>query len=200
MKIEIRSANEAVIEGYVNAVARDSRVLPSSKGVFVEQVVPGTFKKALSKSKNVEVRVNHEKIVGSTQEKNLILYEDNIGLYARAFINDEETIKKAARKELRGWSFAFVKVKDRWEVCENNIQRRYLEDIELREVSILDKTPAYIATSIEMRGDDAVVCEERNFDEEIEVINDIKEEKREENNIVYDYYIKQIEILKMGGK
>ena len=52
MKIEIRSATEAVIEGYVNAVERDSRILPrcmcpGAENRFVEQVKAGAFRKAL---------------------------------------------------------------------------------------------------------------------------------------------------------
>ena len=37
MKIEIRN-NSIVLDGYVNAVCRDSRVLPSPRGKFVEQI------------------------------------------------------------------------------------------------------------------------------------------------------------------
>ena len=47
----------------------------------------------------------------------------------------------------------------RWE--GESPRRRYLDDIELREVSVLDKTPAYIATSIETREDDDVLVEYR---------------------------------------
>lgn len=36
-----------------------------------------------------------------------------------------------------------------------------MEDLELREVSILDVTPAYIATSIETRGEDSDLVEYR---------------------------------------
>lgn len=44
MRVEIRADNKVHIEGYVNAVGRDSRPLPSPKGKFVEQVAPGVFK------------------------------------------------------------------------------------------------------------------------------------------------------------
>ena len=36
-----------------------------------------------------------------------------------------------------------------------------MDELELREVSILDKTPAYIATSIETRDDDEILVEFR---------------------------------------
>lgn len=68
----------------------------------------------------------------------LSLTEDSIGLKAEATVNDAELAEKARKKELRGWSFGFIKKKDRWE--GENPRRRYLEDLELREVSILDVT------------------------------------------------------------
>jgi hypothetical protein len=79
---------------------------------------------------------------------------------------------------------------------------RFVEDLDLLEVSILDKTPAYIATSIEARGEDNIITETRN-EEFTATINDLskQEEKREESQIDYSNYEKQIEILKLkGGK
>ena len=48
MRIEIR-ADSVLIEGYVNAVARDSRPMRDRKTGkrFVEQIVPGVFERAL---------------------------------------------------------------------------------------------------------------------------------------------------------
>lgn len=53
MKIEIRSANEVHISGYINAVERDSRVLPKqmcpkATSDFVEKVSAGAFGRAIS--------------------------------------------------------------------------------------------------------------------------------------------------------
>ena len=53
MKIEIRS-DSVHISGYVNAVERDSRVLPPAMASeatrdFVEQVVSGAFSRAISR-------------------------------------------------------------------------------------------------------------------------------------------------------
>lgn len=194
MKIEIRSKNEAVIEGYVNAVGRDSRAIPSPKGRFVEQVAPKTFERAIQSADEIELRFNHQKVIGSTKE-NLKLHEDNIGLYARALVSDEETIEKAINGELRGWSFAFVAKEQKWESTEAGIPRRHLTDIELREVSILTKIPAYVGTSIEMRGEDEVILEERAEATEIEV-----KDTREPEKPNFSIHKKQIEILRMKGK
>lgn len=87
--------------------------------------------------------------------------EANIGLRAHAVVTDSEVIAAAEQKELRGWSFGFVKQKDHWKTDEEGTRRRFVDELELREVSILDKTPAYIATSIETRDDDEILVEFR---------------------------------------
>lgn len=194
MKIEIRSNAEATIEGYVNAIARDSRILPSLHGKYVEQVTPKTFERALEKATDVELRFNHSKHLGSTKEGNLQLFEDNIGLYAKATITDPDVIVKARQNELRGWSFSFVKLVDKWEDAQNGLQRRFLEDIDLREVSILDKTPAYVGTSIEMRnvgGESDIIIEERAIEFEGEML--ITDKTNYDNSI----HAKTIEMLKL---
>ncbi len=172
MKVEIRSATEAVIEGYVNAVERESRPIHSIHGTYTERVASGTFQKALNSGKSVELRFNHQKVLDST-DGSLELREDNIGLYAKALIHDEEVIEKARRGELRGWSFGF---RDNNPKIEN--AKRVLSDIELREVSILTKTPAYIATSIEMRGEETEVLEERGIEDKVEVTEIEKREQK----------------------
>lgn len=169
MRIEVRE-DCVEIDGYVNAVGRDSRMIPSPRGPFVEQVVPGTFQRALSRNSNVDVMLNHERVLGSTGSGDLALFEDSIGLRAKARITDADVIEKARRKELRGWSFGFEKPKARWEERDSAPPRRYLDDFELREVSIIDnrKLPAYTATSIELRGGEEEIFEYRAFDDEVE--------------------------------
>ena len=204
MKIEIRSATEAVIEGYVNAVERDSRLLPKfmcpgAENRFVEQVKAGAFRKALDSAKNIELRFNHEKVIGGTGS-NLELREDNIGLYAKAVISDTEVIAKARAGELRGWSFGF---NDSWEDVGEDRQRRYLNEIRLHEVSVLDKTPAYVGTSIEIRDFHGEIekaapdaFERRGFGENFEVIDN----STDKENISVDLYRKKTEILRMKGE
>ena len=56
-----------------------------------------------------------------------------------------------------------VALKDPWSNREDGMQKRTVEEIDLYEISsVLDKTPAYIATSIEMRGEEEEVCLHRN--------------------------------------
>lgn len=172
MKIEIRG-NQVILDGYVNVVSRDSRPLPSSKGQFIEQMVPGVFDKALRKADDVEILFNHkqDRKLGSIQQGNLELFEDSIGLRAKATISDDEVIEKARNNKLKGWSFGFISNMDKWE-DKDGIQKRYVSDIDLIEVSVLDMTPAYVATSIEARDENAVVQEIRSYEpEEIKVFD-----------------------------
>jgi uncharacterized protein len=201
MRIEIRG-DQVLLDGYVNAVERESRVLPSPRGRFIEKIKVKTFEKALQKTDDVELRFNHDenRKLGSTKQGNLQLYEDSIGLRAIATVTDDDVIKKAKNGELRGWSFGFIDNKPCWEDGADGIQRRFLEDIDLLEVSILDKTPAYTATSIEARGEENVITESRSdeFRAEIEDLSPDLEEKRD---IDYSLYEKDVEFLKMkGGK
>lgn len=191
MKIEIRGET-ALIEGYVNAVERESRPIPSIQGTYTEKVAQGTFQRALNSGKPVELRFNHGKVLGSTEDGSLELREDSIGLYAKALVADAEVIEKAKRNELRGWSFGF---RDNKPKIEDS--KRVLSDIELREVSILTKTPAYIATSIEMRDEEEVTFESRGIEDMPEVT---EIEEREEVKADLSNYKRKIELLNLGGK
>lgn len=199
MRIEIRN-DSIIIDGYVNAVARDSRPIPSVRGKFVEQIEPKAFQRALDKATNVDLLLNHnkDKKLGSTTDGNLELFEDNIGLRAICTVTDADVIEKAKNNELRGWSFGFLSDKDRWEET-NGVQRRFVEELELTEVSIIDntKTPAYVGTSIESRNDKDVIEESRGQDSKIVTQDNSKEP--EKRNIDYSKF--ENEILKMkGGK
>lgn len=202
MRIEIRN-DSVLLDGYVNAVGRDSRPIPSVKGEFVEQVMPKVFERALIKAENIDLLLNHNKDrkLGSIKDGNLQLFEDNIGLRAICTVSDSEVVEKAKNNQLRGWSFGFFVDKDRWEEKEG-IQRRYLEELELNEVSILDYTriPAYIATSIETREGKDVLEESRgsNFKAVIEDKSE-KEERRENKTKDYSYIKKEIDFIKMKG-
>lgn len=156
MRIELR-ADSVLIEGYVNAVARDSRPMRDKKTGqrFVEQIVPGAFKRALEQNE-VDLLLDHDenRKLGSTQT-NLELCEDAIGLRARAEITDPEVVQKARDKKLRGWSFGFYERDASEEDLPNSMKRRYIEDMQLVEVSLIDerKIPCYAGTSIETRAE-----------------------------------------------
>lgn len=158
MRIEIRS-DSVEIDGYVNAVARDSRPIRDKKSGtrFIEQIVPKVFTRALERADEVKLLLNHEKdrVLGSSKD-NLELHEDAIGLRAHAIVTDPEVIEKARKHELRGWSFGFIPKDVSVEDAGNGIERRFVEDMDLIEVSIVDnrKLPVYEGTSIEARAED----------------------------------------------
>jgi uncharacterized protein len=162
MKVQIRS-DSVEIDGYVNAVARDSRPIKDKKngGTFIEQIVPKAFERALANTDEVKLLLNHDdnRMLGSTKS-NLELYEDSIGLRAHAIVTDAEVIEKARRHELRGWSFGFIPTEVSEEDMPDGRQRRFVENMDLKEVSIIDsrKLPCYAGTLIETRaeGDTAI--------------------------------------------
>ena len=121
------------------------------------------------------------------------LFEDNIGLRAIAEITDAEVIEKAKKGELRGWSFGFIERAAKEEDTDSGLKRRFVEDMDLKEVSIIDnrKIPCYASTSIEMRADGNEVLEVRTL--ETKVISSEQKEK-------VDYSKYEATIRRLGGK
>lgn len=189
--MEIRVREDSVeITGYVNAIERNSKPLMSRVGQFIERICKGAFKKALKRNDDVHILLNHDwnRDLGSTKQGNLELEEDNIGLRVRACITDKDVVQKARNGELVGWSFGF---QDR--EVENTIEKgmpyRAVKDLDLAEVSILDKrkTPAYDGTLIMARDDsDEIHFRGEDFIDEVvireETTNDEKEDKKELDN------------------
>lgn len=170
MKVEIRADGTAQITGYVNVVGRESRVLHDVSGPFVEVIEPGTFRKALETTDNIGLMFNHMRFLDDADHK-ADLREDNIGLYANVAVSDEEVITQARANKLTGWSFGFYIGNDKWDIRADGMRRRIITELELVEVSILDVTPAYIATSIEMRGDQAKLRERRDVGDSVELVD-----------------------------
>lgn len=175
MKVNIR-ADKVEIEGYVNAIERDSKPLWSRVGQFIERICKGAFKKALKRNDDVHILLNHDwsRDLGSTKQGNLELEEDNIGLRVRACITDPEVVKKARAGELVGWSFGFSD-RDVINSIRDGMPHRAVKDLDLAEVSILDKrkSPAYEGTLISARSeDDTMHFRGEDFIDEVEVKED----------------------------
>lgn len=156
--MEIRVKQDSIeVDGYVNAIERKSKPLKSRLGEFVERICKGAFKRALERNDNVRLLLNHDrkKDLGGTKDGNLELTEDNIGLRARAVITDPEVVEKGKRGDLIGWSFGF-RDRDVDKHDENGMVTRDVKDMDLEEVSILDRTrtPAYDGTLVMVRDDD----------------------------------------------
>ena len=161
MKIFIRN-DSVTIEGYVNAVERNSKPLNERGVTFIERIKAGAFKRAIERAKDIRILLNHDerRDLGGTADGNLELEEDNIGLKARAVISDPEVIEEARKGDLVGWSFGFLdndvtQMRDE----ETGYPLRKVNDLTLREVSILNrkKSPAYAGTLVNVRDIDGEV-------------------------------------------
>lgn len=186
MRINIRE-DSVELEGYVNAVERSSKTLSDRLGNFIERICAGAFKRALKRGNNVHILLNHDwnRDLGSTEQGNLELEEDNIGLRVRATITDPDVIQKAREGKLVGWSFGF---EDR-EVengLEGGVFLRLVKDLFLHEVSVLDDTkqPAYAGTQVYARsidGEDHIINRgAENTDDTVEIVEIKKEQERAE--------------------
>jgi hypothetical protein len=159
-RVQIRIVDDSVhIEGYVNAIERNSKPLWSRLGRFIERICKGAFFNALKRNDDVHVLLNHnwDRDLGSTKQGNLHLEEDAIGLRASFETSDPEVVKDARDGNLVGWSFGFFDTPDGVdEGTEQGLPLRMVRDMDLREVSILNKefTPAYDGTLVSVRADE----------------------------------------------
>lgn len=187
MKVNIRADNSVSIEGYVNAVERNSKPLMSRIGRFIERICKGAFSKALKRNEDVHLLLNHDpsRILARTSDGSLELEEDNIGLHARAIVTDDEVVQKARNGDLVGWSFGFFDTPDGVERSieqETGFPLRKIRDLDLREVSILDrrKNPAYDGTLVAVRAEGEMEFRGEAFIDDVNVVVDDVNENADE--------------------
>ena len=183
MKIIIRN-DHVHIEGYVNAVERLSKPITERLGTFRERVTAGTFRKALARAEDIRILSNHDwnRDLGGIKDGNLHLEEDAIGLRASTDIYDAEVINDAKAGNLVGWSFGFYPIESR-DTSEDGMPIKELHDIDLREVSLLNRKhiPAYDGTLVAVRdNDEKMVIGESMMAEAVEV----KEESTEDDDAI----------------
>lgn len=210
MKVSIR-ADSVLVEGYVNAIERNSKPLMSRIGRFVERICKGAFSSSLERNEDVHVLLNHDwsRDLGSTKQGNLELEEDAIGLHARAVITDAEVIEDARNGNLVGWSFGFEDVPngvDNATDPDTGLPYRKVRDMDLHEVSILNrrKVPAYDGTLIMARADDDVHYFGEAMIDELEVVEETEEvraeEEPEQETVAIDYSEYEKMIAEMKGE
>ena len=190
--IEFRNDGSILISGYINAIERESDFIPSPKGRFKEIIKQGAFDKALKRAKDILLLFNHDenRKLGSISEGNLKLFTDPIGLKAETEIRDTAIIERAKKDKgfLQGWSFGFIPQKSHFERGKDGIERRYIEDLDLLEVSLLSVRPAYPACSVEIRNDE--IFERRFANTEIDI----------QNPMDFSLYENQIRYLNLKSK
>lgn len=165
MRIEIRS-DSVLLDGYVNAVERQSNPVITPHGKVIEVIEQRAFERALGRADNVDLLLDHDENMklGSTQEGNLKLWEDNIGLRAECTVTNPDVIQKAKDGKLKGWSFGMYTNEDKIEErADGQLPIRRISDLDIFEVSIIDEkmNPCYSATSIETRAEQEVQKERR---------------------------------------
>lgn len=222
MQIKIR-ADSVHIEGYVNAVGRDSRTMTDEYGYPYHEVIePGAFRAALETEDGpIPVYFDHDatRVIG-TEGQNVTLEEDTIGLHIDADFTNPDVMQKARDGRLRGWSFGFIPLDTADEYSEMG-RRSHVKELSLVEVSLIDDAmiPVYAGTSVHTRADgkeekvlirandNEVITkyvEERAESPEIASPDNQAEEHRAEETkpekVVYDAYERQIEILNLNAR
>ena len=150
------------IEGYVNAVGRESELLFSAKkGKWFKEIMePGVFKRALENNIDIPMLLEHDysKEIARTSNGTLELTEDSIGLKFKATITDEELYSSIKNGEINSCSFGFVCEEEEIEFVSNREEKRYVKGIQLLEVSLV-KNPAYIGSLVEARNMESALQE-----------------------------------------
>lgn len=206
--MNIRIKGDTVeIEGYVNSVERLSKPLKDRLGEFVERIKTGAFKRALARAEDVRILLNHDwsRDLGGIKDGNLELYEDPIGLHAKATIKDPEVVRQAKNGELRGWSFGFTD-RDVENGEENGVAVRNVKDLDLYEVSLINRSrvPAYDGTLVTVRTADdtssinVAECVESELN--IRVEEDPQEEDNQASEGAVDYTKYHEIIAEMKGE
>lgn len=164
------------IGGYINVTGRESQMLYNKENgkYFKEVMTSGVFEDALSRAKEVPLLLEHnwDKRLASTSLGDLTLREDNIGLRFEANIKDKSLYKKIKDGIINSCSFGFKVLRERVESINSLIDRRFVDAIELLEVSLVEN-PAY----------EGSLCELRGYEDELsnirEVIKELQEKEAE---------------------
>ena len=204
MKVYYRSADTVTIEGYVNAVERNSKPLYERGLHFIERIASGAFKRAIRRASNIQALLNHDKLheIANTSTGTLELEEDNIGLRAKLTTSDPEVVKDANEGNLVGWSFGFREIPEETKQMidpETGLPLRKINNLELIEVSLLNRkrTPAYSGTLVEVRSDGTEEASSIFYSSENEEeVEHIREEAKEETEAVEETASSDVEELR----
>lgn len=143
--IEIRSqGNSAVIEGHAAVFDKRSQNL----GGFVEVVRRSAFTKTLQEA-DVRALQNHDEnlVLGRNKSGTLDLSTDDSGLYYRisppdtSYARDLQVLLE--RGDVSQSSFAFHAIDDDWDMAEDDVPLRSLNEVRLVDVSVVTY-PAYL--------------------------------------------------------
>lgn len=195
MKVEIR-ADGLHINGYVNVTGKLSKPVITPHGKCIETIEERAFEKAIERAGDIYLTVDHDKthIYASTTDGTLTVYEDSIGLKAEVLITDEVLINLAKQGKIKGWSFGMYNVVDDLEQRADGLPLRRIKELDLDHLTlVVNKSPCYAATSVEIRAGEEKEIETRAGQEELLDIKIVDEPKKQ---IIYSEYEERIKNLK----
>lgn len=184
MQIRIR-ADSVEIDGYINAIERNSKPLWSRVGQFVERICKGAFASALKRNDDVRILLNHDESrdLGGQKDGNLELVEDAIGLRFHTIVRDKDVIEDAKQGNLVGCSFGFYDRDVEASVdIDTGLPLRKVKDLDLVEVSLLnrERIPAYDGTLVMVRADtNQAQMRADVFEDGVEVVDETETEEPE---------------------
>lgn len=161
MEIRIKDASLQCLEegklkvgGYINVTERQSEMLFSQQRNkwFKETMKKGVFQRAIDNAKEIPLLLEHDwsQKLANTNDGTLELVEDNIGLKFRAIIENKEIYDQVEAGLINACSFGFRALHQSIEGVNERFERRYVDEIELKEVSLVKK-PAYVGSLVETR-------------------------------------------------
>lgn len=165
MELQNHEDGSYKIGGYINVTNRESETLYNKKNGkwFKEIMTSGVFEDALDRADEIPLLLEHnwDEKLASTSLGDLTLKEDNIGLRFEAIIKDESLYQKIKAGIINSCSFGFKVLRERVECINSKLDRRFVDAIELLEVSLV-KNPAYVGS----------LCESRSYEDELAKIRE----------------------------
>lgn len=141
----------ASFEGYVAKFGQRSRFMG-----FYEEIEHRAFDNVIADKKNVFALYNHDwnQVLGSTENRTLEISKDAAGVKFRLTPKADTDYIRNVRSlvdsgELRGVSFGFKAIKDKWR-REDGKDIRTLLDVEISEITLTPR-PAYESSEVSLR-------------------------------------------------
>jgi hypothetical protein len=146
--LELR-AKGRTLSGYAAKFGIEARIAD-----FTEIIASGAFAASLASGRDVVALADHDRaaVLARTKSGTLTLTEDSTGLQFELKVPDtgagRDVLALAERGDLGGMSFGFLVPAggDAW-----NGNRRTLNAIDLREISVVSAWPAYPETTVHAR-------------------------------------------------
>jgi HK97 family phage prohead protease len=150
---DLRAISPGKLAGYAAVYNSQSQDL----GGFVERILPGAFKRSLTKPDNIRALLEHDqqRLLGRVGSRTLSLNEDTKGLYFEITLPDTSYARDLGvlveRGDISGCSFGFRVPDggDHWDMRSGQLTRDLLL-VDLHEITITSN-PAYLDTTVAKR-------------------------------------------------